>query len=64
MILLKFKINKKRTQVIRSNLSPMDEVQNAHQTHVHFSTIIRKIKPIQTMSQKFYRGYYYVQRRK
>ena len=36
------KLNKKRTQVIRGNLSSMDDVLNTQQTRSYFSTIFQE----------------------
>lgn len=56
-------LSKKRVQVTGNNLNSMDEVQNAHQAYVHFSTVILKIQ-LMKIRKKLYRRYYYVQRRK
>ncbi len=39
---MKFKKKRKRTQVIRSNSSSMDDVLNTQQTQIDFSTVILK----------------------
>ena len=59
---MNLKLIRKRTQVIRSNLSSMDDVQNTQQTQKYFSTVIQKNQSLKSKNS-FYGGLYSAKKR-